>query len=163
MADKSPSDLELNALDINSSLEMAVDEENDPMKSSYSQERDLEFWDVSPAPSQQVDVYPTPSPSVDVSPAPSPPVDVSPAPSPRVDRVRDSLLELKRGVAARLLKSSVRIQNLTALKHNLKSLEERFVSAEEQLDYIADELVMKKEEKYVKELIEMRRNGDGMY
>ena len=37
------------------------------------------------------------------------------------------------------------------------------MSAEEQLDYIADELVMKKEKKYVKELIEMRRNGDGMY
>ena len=152
MVDNSPSDLQLNALDINSSLEMAA-EENDPMKSDNSPEKDLEFWDVSPAP----------SPPVDVSPAPSPPVDVSPAPSPPVDRVRDSLLKLKRGVAARLLKSSVRIQNLTALKHNLKILEERLVSAEEQLDYIADELVMKKEKKYVKELIEMRRNGDGMY
>ena len=133
MADKSPSDLQLNALDINSSLEMAV-EENNAMKSSYSQERDLEFWDVSPAHSSPV------------------------------DRVRDSSLsKTKRGVAARLIKSSVRTQNLTALKRNLKTLEERFVSAEEQLDYIADELVMKKEEKYVKELIEMRRNGDGMY
>ena len=29
MADKSPSDLQLNALDINSSLEMAADEEHD--------------------------------------------------------------------------------------------------------------------------------------
>ena len=114
------------------------------MKSDNSPEKDLEFWDVSPAP--------------------SPPVDVSPAPSPPVDRVRDSsLTKTKRGVAARLIKSSVRTQNLTALKRNLKTLEERFVSAEEQLDYIADELVMKKEEKYVKELIEMRRNGDGMY
>ena len=142
--DKSPSDLQLNALDINSSLEMAADEENDLMKSSYSQERDLEFWEVSPAP--------------------SPPVDVSPAPSPPVDRVQDSSLsKTKRGVAARLIKSAVRFQNLTALKRNLKTLEERFVSAEEQLDYIADELVMKKEKKYVKELIEMRRNGDGMY
>ena len=32
MADKSPSDLQMNALDINSSLEMAVDEENNPMQ-----------------------------------------------------------------------------------------------------------------------------------
>ena len=154
MADKSPSDLELNALDINSSLEMAADEENDPMKSSYSQERDLEFWDVSPAP----------SPPVDVSPAPSPPVDVSQSTGFVVSpAIHLKTKKLKRGVAARLIKSSVRTQNLTALKRNLKTLEERFVSAEEQLDYIADELVMKKEEKYVKELIEMRRNGDGMY
>ena len=116
MADKSPSDLQLNALDINSSLEMAVDEENYPMKSSNSPEKDLEFWDVSPGPSSPV------------------------------DRVRDSsLLKTKRCVAARLIKSSVRTQNLTALKRNLKTLEERFVSAEEQLDYITDELVMKKE------------------
>ena len=84
MVDNSPSDLQLNALDINSSLEMAA-EENDPMKSDNSPEKDLEFWDVSPAPSPPVDVSPAPSPPVDVSPAISPPVDVSPAPSPPVD------------------------------------------------------------------------------
>ena len=124
----------MNALVINSSLEMTFEEENDPIKLSHSLEKDLEFWDLSP-------------------------VHSSP-----VDRVRDSsLLKAKRGVAARLIKSSVRTQNLTTLKRNLKTLKKRLASAEEQLDYIADELVMKKEEKYVKKLIEMRRNGDGMY
>ena len=89
---------------------------------------------------------------------------MSPVPKSPVDRVRDSsLLKTKRGVATRLIKSSVCTQNLTTLKHNLKTLKARFLSAEEQLDYIADELVMKKKKKYLKKLIEMRRNGDGMY
>ena len=108
MSDKSPSDLQLNALVNNSSLEMAFEEENYLMESSNSLLKDLEFWNVSPVPSSPV------------------------------DEVRNSsFLKAKRGVAARLIKRSADTQNLKTIKCNLRTLKKRFVSAEEQLDFIA--------------------------
>ena len=88
---------------------------------------------------------------------------VSERPLSSTARLRDcALLKKKIGVASRLVKSAILTQILKTLKHNFKTLTTRLIAAEDQIDYIVEETVMKKKKKYVKKLVQTRRNGTGM-